>query len=270
MMRLGMATLGLVLLGALAHADDDAYLSPTNDRMRFSLGVMRVSNSTTLRVDSSTAVPGTVIGGENQFGLDRSDWEPKFQVMLRAGTRNRLWLDYFTLDRDGSTVVQAPIVFRDVVLQPGDPLQSQLNFRMLSLTYGYSFWHSEKLELAATLGISSIQLDAEAKVATSAVHIDQMEDIAGPFPLPGIAATWVLSRHFYIDGRAQYLSLHVHDLDGSLGTAELDVMYRLRPNVSFALGYAGVKAHLESVKSQNSGLFDFTSKGPQLFVRVSF
>lgn len=270
MMRLRVAMLGLALLGALAYADDDAYLSPTNDRMRVSLGGMRVSNSTTLRVDSSTIVPGTVINGENQFGLDRSDWEPKFQVMLRAGTRNRLWLDYFTLDRDGGTVVQEPTVFRDVVLQPGDPVQSELDFRMLSLTYGYSFWHSEKLELAATLGVSSVQLDAQAKVATAAVHIDQMEDIAGPFPLPGIAATWVLSRHFYIDGRAQYLSLHVHELDGSLGTAELDVLYRLRPNVSFALGYTGVKAHLESVKSGNSGLFDFTSKGPQLFVRVSF
>jgi hypothetical protein len=269
MIKHGMATLGLVLLAALAHADD-GYLSPTNDRVRVSLGIMRVSTSTTLRVDSSTGVPGTVIEGEDQLGLDRSDWEPKFQVMLRAGTRNRLWLDYFTLDRDGNTLVQEPIVFRDVVLQTGDPLQSQLNFRMLTLTYGYSFWHSEKFELAATLGVSSVQLDAEAKVATDAVHIDQMEDIAGPFPLPGIAATWVLSRHFYFDGRVQYLSLHVHELDGSLGSGELDLLYRLRPNVSFALGYTEVKAHLESTKTSNSGLFDFTTKGPQLFVRVSF
>jgi hypothetical protein len=269
MIKHGMATFGLVLLAALARADD-GYLSPTNDRVRVSLGVMRVSNSTTLRVDSSTGVTGTILQGEDQFGLDHSDWEPKFQVMLRAGTRNRLWLDYMTLDRDGSTLVQEPIIFRDVVLQTGEPLQSQLNFRMLSLTYGYSFWHSEKLELAATLGVSSVQLDAQAKVATEAVHVDQMEDIAGPFPLPGIAATWVLSRHFYLDGRVQYLSLHVHELDGSLGTGELDVVYRLRPNVSFALGYTEVRAHLESTKTSDSGLFEFTTKGPQLFVRVSF
>jgi hypothetical protein len=269
MIKHGMATLGLVLIAALAHADD-SYLSPTNDRVRVSLGIMRVSTDTTMRVDSSTGVTGTVVEGEDQFALDREDWEPKFQVMLRAGTRNRLWLDYFTLDRDGNTTVTEPIVFRDVVLQTGDPLQSTLNFRMLGLTYGYSFWHSEKLEFAATLGVSSVQLDAEAKVSTNAVHVDQMEDIAGPFPLPGLAATWVISRHFYIDGRAQFLSLHVHELDGSLGTGELDVLYRLRPNVSFALGYTEVRARLESTKTSNSGLFDFTTKGPQLFVRVSF
>ncbi|HTV96566.1 MAG TPA: hypothetical protein VME42_11190 [Steroidobacteraceae bacterium] len=272
MIKLGPAAAGLALLATLttlAHADGD-YISPTDDRVRVSLGIMRVSSATTLRVDSSTGVPGTPVDGESQFGLDKSDFEPKFQVMLRAGERNRLWLDYFTLDRDGSIVVTQPIVFRDVVLQPGDPLQSQLDLRLLSLTYGYSFWHSEKLELAATLGVTSVEIDAEAKVATEAVHIDQTEDVAGPYPTPGLAATWAVSRHFYFDARVQYLSLHIHELDGSLGMGEIDALYRLRPNVSFALGYTDTKAHVESTKTGDSGLFDFNSKGPQLFVRVSF
>jgi hypothetical protein len=269
MMKKAMATLGLGLLGSLAHADGD-YISPTNDRVRVSLGAMKVSSTTTMRVDSSTGVAGTVVQAENQFGLDSSDVEPKFQVMLRAGERNRIRLDYFTLDRTANSVVAEPIVFRDVVLQPGEPLQAQLNLRMLSLTYGYSFWHGEKLELAATLGITSIEIAAQAKVATEAVHINQTEDEAGPFPTPGLDATWVLSKHFYLDGRVQYLNVHIHELDGSLGMMEIDALYRFRPNVSFALGYTEVKAHLASTKSDNSGLFDFNTKGPELFVRVSF
>jgi hypothetical protein len=269
MIKFVMATLGLALLAALAHADGD-YISPTDDRVRVSLGVMHVSSTTTLQVDSSTGVPGTVINGENDFGLDKSDIEPKFQVMLRAGTRNRLWLDYFTLDRDGNVLVAEPIVFRDVVLQPGDPLQSQLNLRILSITYGYSFWHSERLELAATLGVSSVEMDAQAKVATEAVHVFQTEDVAGPYPTPGIALTWAVSKHFYFDGRVQYLGLHVNELDGSLGMAELNALYRLTPNVSFAVGYTEVKAHIESTKTSNAGLFDFNTKGPEIFVRVSF
>ena len=74
--------------------------------------------STTLQVDSSTGLPGTVINGENQFGLDSSDLEPKFQAMVRVGDRNRLSFDYFTLDRSGNATVAEPIVFRDAVLQP--------------------------------------------------------------------------------------------------------------------------------------------------------
>lgn len=268
-MRYLMPALGLALLAGAANADGD-YASPTDDRVRVTLGAMHVSSSTNLRVDSSTGIQGTPLSGENDFGLDPSDYEPKFQVMLRGGERNRLWLDYFTLDRSGSLLVAQPIIFRNVVIQTGEPLQSELDLRLLTLTYGYSFWHSEKVELAATLGISAVQLQATAKVTTDAVHLDQTEDEAGPFATPGIAATWAVSKRFYFDGRVQYLSLHVQNLDGSLGMGELDAMYRFRPNVSFGLGYTEVKAHLASVKTDDSGLFDFNTKGPQFFVRVAF
>jgi hypothetical protein len=264
-----MPALVLALLAGAAHADGD-YASPTDDRVRVTLGAMHVSTETTVRVDSSTGVMGTTVGGEDEFGLDPSDFEPKFQIMFRAGERNRLWLDYFTLDRSGSAMVAEPIVFRDVVLQPGDPLESELDLRLLTLTYGYSFWHSEKVELAATLGISAVQIQATAKVTTSAVHLDQTEDEAGPFATPGIAATWAVSKRFYFDARVQYLSLHVRELDGSLGMAELDALYRFRPNVSFGLGYTEVKAHLASTKTNDSGLFDINAKGPEFFVRVAF
>jgi hypothetical protein len=269
MIKYALAAFGLALAAAVAHADGD-YTSPTDDRFRASLGAMRVSTTTTLRVDSSTGVTGTTVSGEDQFGLESSDYEPKFEVMVRAGVRNRLWLDYFSLDRTGSTSVNEPIIFRDVVLQQGEPLDSELDLRMLGLTYGYSFWHGEKLELAATFGVTAVQIQAQAKISTEAVHVNQSEDVAGPFPAPGLAATWVLSRHFYLDARAEYLSLHVKEFDGSLGKGSIDAFYRFRPNVSFALGYTEVKAHLASTKSDESGLFDFNSKGPEFFVRVSF
>jgi hypothetical protein len=68
----------------------------------------------------------------------------------------------------------------------------------------------------------------------------------------------------------QYLRVHVHQLDGSLGIAELDALYRFSPNVSLALGYTETRAKLTSTKTGSSGYFDFDSKGPTIFVRVSF
>jgi hypothetical protein len=269
MIKSAMASVALTLLAGLGHADAD-FASPTDDRVRVTLGAVHVSSSTALRVDSSNGVMGTPVNGEDQFGLDRSDFEPKFQVMMRGGDRNRVWLDYFQLDRTGSVLVTEPIVFRNVELLPGDPLQSELDLRLLTLTYGYSFWHSEKLELAATLGISMVQIAATAKVQTDAVHLDQNEDEAGPFATPGIAATWAVSKRFYFDGRLQYLSLRVKNLDGSLGMAELDALFRFTPNVSLGLGYTQVRVHLASIETDNSGLFDFNTKGPEFFVRVAF
>lgn len=269
MIKYAIAAALFALAAPLARADGD-YISPTEDRVRVSLGIMDLSNSTNLRVDSSTGVPGTPIDAESEFGLDHSDIEPKFEAMVRVNERNRLRFDYFTLDRTANQVITQPIVFRDSVLQVSDPVQSELDLRMLGITYGYSFLHGQRYEVAATLGVWSVGIDAQAKVATEAVHIDQRETVAGPFPTPGLDASWIVSKYFYLDGRVQYLSVHVHELDGSLGFAELDALYRVTPNVSFALGYTETRAKLASTKTDSSGYFDFESKGPQLFVRVAF
>ena len=266
-----LAYLGLLALLAQQARADGEYFSPTDERVRVSLGAMRVSSSTTLRADGSRATPGTTINGEREFGLDKSDFEPKFQAVVRVAMRQRLSFDYFTLDRSGnSTVAGAPINFRDVTFLPGDPLQTKLSLRTVGITYEYSFWHSEKLEIAATLGVHATDISAMAKVQTQTRHIIQNDDQAGPVPTVGIDGTWVVSKRFYLDGRAQYLNVHVNNLDGSLGLYELNALYRFRPNVSFAVGYTEIKAHLASTQSSQAGLFDFNSKGPQLFVRIAF
>ena len=263
----------MTLLGSSAHADGDYYFSPTDERIRLTLGAMHVTSSTNVRVDSTAGTTGSDINGEHDFGLDKSDFEPKFQATVRVATRHRLSFDYFTLDRSGNAVIPttgAPIVFRDVILLPGDPLQTKLSLRTLGITYGYSFWHSEKLEIAANLGVHSTDVSAMVKVQTVTRHIIQSEDAAGPVPTVGLDGTWVISNHFYIDGRGQYLDVHVANLDGSLGFYELDALYRYRPNVSFGIGYTEVRAHLSSLRSSQTGLFDFNTKGPEMFFRIGF
>jgi hypothetical protein len=266
----GLAVLWLALAASFAHADGD-YISPTDERVRLSLGIMRVSNSTVVQVDSNAGTPGTVVNAEDDLGLDSSDIEPKVQAMVRVGERQRLRFDFFTLDRSATKTLEGqPIVFGNVVLQSGDPVQSTLNLRTFGFAYGYSFWHTETLEFAATLGINETDINSSARVQTQTSHVFQNEDAAGPFPTLGLDGTWVVSRRFYFDGRAQYLQVHLHDLEGSLGMYELDALYRFKPNVSFALGYNVVKANLVSTKTSQGGLFDFDSKGPELFVRVAF
>ncbi|MDP9007753.1 MAG: hypothetical protein M3N91_03435 [Pseudomonadota bacterium] len=268
MKKNGVGLIALALFATLSHAED--YLSPTEERVRLSLGVVRYSNQTDLKIDSQAGVPGTSFKAEDQFGLDKSDYEAKIQALVRVGERHRLRFDYFSLDRSAQTTVNQPIVFRDVVLQPGDPLSSDLSIRTFGITYGYSFLHSDRYEVAATLGVNDTDISARARVQTQARHVDQTEDKAGPLPTLGLDATYVVSKRFYFDGRAQYVTAHIDHLDGSLGIYELDVLYRLRPNISFAAGYSSLRAHLASRQPRQSGLFNFNSSGPEIFLRVAF
>jgi hypothetical protein len=257
-----------LMAGASAHADE--YFSPTEERVRLSLGTVYLDSKTTFQVDSSTGMTGTLVNAEHDFGMNKDDFEAKFQVMLRVGERNRVRFDYFSLDRTGYTTLNKEISFRNVELLPGDPVDSNLSIDVLSITYGYSFVHNDKFELAATLGINDTDLSARARVNTTARHVDQTEDQAGPFPTVGFDSTYVISKRFYLDGRVAYFRANVDKLDGSLGFYELNALYRLRPNISFALGYELVKAHLLSDQASKAGLFNFNTQGPELFVRVAF
>ena len=274
MTRHYMAVLTLLLAAPLARADGD-YFSPTDERFRLSLGAMHVSSNTNIRVDSSAGVSGTNINGEDNFGLDHSDFEPKFQVVLRVATRHRLSFDYFTLDRTGNTTLANDTRFGNVVLpastpESQNPLQTKLSLRTFGITYEYSVWHSEKLEIAATLGVHETDISSEARVETPDLHIIERDDQAGPIPTVGLDATWVISKRFYLDGRGQYLNLHVNHLDGSLGLYTLDALYRYRPNVAFGVGYTEVRAHISSTQGAHAGNFDFNTKGPEMFFRVGF
>jgi hypothetical protein len=279
-----MAFAACALAVSAAHADDytvagdqtsGGYISPTEERVRLSLGVMRTSAATTVRIDpaSGTLGTGTVIDGENDLGLDHYRFGPKFQAMVRVEERHRLRFDYFILDRSDEKTLAAsaaPITFGNSTLSPGNPVQTDLSLRALGITYGYSFLHRQNFELAGTVGVNVVDISARARVLTQTRHLDQSDDVAGPFPVIGLDATWVLSKRFYVDGRAQYFKVSVSNLNGSLGMYEFAGLYRFRPNVSFALGYALVRAHLASTQSTQPGLFDFDAKGPELFVRVAF
>jgi hypothetical protein len=275
MINKAIAVLNLALIAALVqfaapvHADD--YLSPTDERVRLSLGFEHLSNTTDLLLNSSAGLPGTPINAESALGLDSSDFEPKFDAVVRVAERHRLRFDYFTLDRIGqTTLTNTPIAFRDVLLEVGDPVETTLSLRSLGISYEYSFIHREKFELAAIFGINDTDISARAHVSTETRHVNQTDDQAGPLPTLGLDSTYVLSKRFYVDGRVQYLKVAVDHLTGTLEFYEFAALYRYRPNISFALGYTSMKADIESRQPTTSGYFDLSSKGPEAFVRVAF
>jgi len=261
----------LLMLGTVAaRAEDGPYFSPTADKVRISLGVLQSSSGTNLRVDSTAGVLGTPVDAEKDLALDKNKIGPKFQAMIRVSERHRLRFDYLTLDRSGFKNIDKSISFRNENLVVGDPVDSQLSLRTLGITYGYSFIHRDRFELAGTIGVNLLDLSARAKVQQPTRHIDQREDQAGPFPTLGLDATWVISKRFYLDARVQYLKLNIDQFDGSLGFYELSALYRWRANVSVGLGYHQERAKLSSTKSTESGFFDFDTHGPELYLRIAF
>ena len=267
------AVLAAALLSVLAGSAraDDPYLSPTQDRVRVSLGISQANATTSFQLDASDGTPGSVIDGENTLGLDPKRIVPEFEVEVRAGERHRLRINYSALDRDDTRPLTAPLLqYGGTTLLLGDPVETNLSIRAFALTYGYSFVRNDRLELAATLGVSDVDISSRVMVATATRRVDIIHSFAGPFPIPGLEATWVLSKRFYLDAHVQYLKASINKLSASTNQYELHALYRLRPNISFALGFSSLTSDLTSRKPGSMGFADFSARGPQLFIRVAF
>lgn len=265
----GLLSLALALSSSAALADD--YFSPTDERVAISLGIVHVSSTTTMRVNNSTGTAGTTFNGESDFGLDSANFEPKFAAAVRAGDRTRVFFDYFTLDRNDSKVLAAgPVAFGNAVLNAGDPVQTDLSLRVLGLGFGHSFLHGEKFELTGLIAVNDLQINSSVRVQSPTRHVYDAQSVAGPFPTPGIAATWAVSSRVYVDATAKYMKLSIDHLDGTMSIYDFDVFYRVHPNVALALGYNAIRVDLVSRQSADQGAFQLESKGPELFVRVAF
>lgn len=241
-----------------------------NDRLTLQAGLVSSSNQTIVRYDAAAGTPGTVLDGEKDLALPARKLVGRAELVFRMKERHRARIGnyYLPLDRRATTLLTKTINFGNTTYNVNDVVASELKMRLLAIAYTYSFVKNDRLELGASLGFDVIGFDAAATVA--ARLRTEREDRSAPAPLGGVDGTVRLSSRFYVEGRAQYLKVNVHNVKGTLETFEANVLYRLSPNVTFGLGYSGFKVDVDSEKIGDSGQFQLRSAGPQLFARVGF
>lgn len=267
-------TLATVLLfagtAALAKPPPEQPDNLLNDSLTLQAGLVRSSNSTTLRYDSSTGTPGTEVNAEQDLGLPTHKTIGRAELMFRMRQRHRIRIGnyYLPLDRQATTTLQKTINFGDTTYNVGEVVQSELKVRMLAINYTYSFVKNDRVEIGASLGFDVVGFEAAATVA--ARLRTERKDESAPAPLLGLDGTGRLSSRWYLEGRVQYVKLDVHEVKGTMGTLDANALYRLNPNVTFGFGYSGFKVNVDINQATQGGLFHLRSVGPQLFARVGF
>jgi hypothetical protein len=194
------------------------------------------------------------------------------EVAFRMHERHRVRLaTYFVpLDRTATAVLTKPITFGDTTYSTGESVYSELNIRLLSLTYTYSFIRTPRLEVGGSFGLDVVGFAARATSVTR--QRIESSDRSAPAPLVGLEATGRLSRQFYLEGRFQYLKANYSGVQGAFRRYEASVLYRLHPNVTCGLGYTGLSVNVNAtnISAGRQGSVDLKTTGPQLFARVGF
>jgi hypothetical protein len=237
------------------------------DRFRLEVGVMPVSIDTQFRLDPSDTVTGTHVDAESDLGLKDSKIMPQLELTLLPGKHHLVRLSAFSLRRSAQEVIDKTIIFDDDIYFPGERVDSELNFAMVGLTYGYRFVASERAELAATLGIHITEVEANAVVRSRVLR--ESESGVVPIPLLGIEGRYAFSSRWSAELRVQYLGGKESDIDAFISDVRGAFTWRQNPHLVWGLGYRAFKLKVDSKDEDDTGRVDLHFDGPELFFRAS-
>jgi hypothetical protein len=237
------------------------------DRLRIEVNLFGASPQTQMRVDESPTLPGTVIDAEKDLGLDDFQVLPQVEFTLLPGERHLVRLSAFAMHRSAEKNIEKEISFDNEDYLVGELVNSRLNLTMFGLTYGYRFLVHQRAELSATFGIQIADVEANAVVRNRVVR--ESESGVAPLPLIGVEGRFDFTPRWAVEARAQYLTVDVSDVNGSILDARLALTWRLNPYLALGLGYRTFQIDVDSKDDATPGFVDLSVDGPLLFVRAS-
>jgi hypothetical protein len=237
------------------------------DRLRIEVNVFAASPQTKLRVDESPMQPGTEIDAEDDLGLDDFRLLPQVELTLMPGERHLVRLSAFAIHRSAGKNIEKDISFDNEDYFVSERVDSRLDVAMFGLTYGYRVLAHQRSEISATLGVQIADVEANAVVRSRVVR--ESESGVAPLPLIGVEGRFDFTPRWSAEWRAQYLTLNVSDVDGSILDARLALDWRLNPYLVLGLGYRTFQIDVDSKDEGTPGFVDLSIAGPLLFVRAS-
>ena len=245
--------------------------SPINDRFYVKGTYYPAHVKTILQVNPHNAPPGvvgTTLNAERDLGMPSRLNQGRVEMMFRFGNRNKIRVDWLEVDRTATHQITQNIAFGNQTFPAAALLNSEIDWRIFTVTYTYEIIHNDRMELG--LGLAAHLLQAEAQAQNNATQQRQDVSGAGAFPTIPLDFAFRISRRWSVTWRGQYFHASLNNFDGYLADIHEDVQYRWKDNFAIGVGYQSIRAKLALNTGNFPGQFHMSLEGPEAFFRVSF
>lgn len=262
----GCVFAGMLTLNTASAQEEIA--SPFEDHFRLTAGLLSANSDTELRLDADDGTPGTLVSAETDLGLRDQSEQADVEVEMRIRERHRLRFNYFRLDRSAVQAIDRQILFGDETFDASDLVESRLDWREFSITYGYTFLRTERFELFGSFGVHLVEMSAQGEVAADDIREEETE--AAPIPALGLGTLVRFSDRFHFEARVDYLTANVDEFDGTVLDVRAGLLYRFNRNLAVGVAYMLMEREGNSADIGDSGHLSLRNSGPELFLRVAF
>ena len=159
--------------------------------------------------------------------------------------RHRLDLSWYSFRRDGNTTIGQDITIGDIDIPAGTYVESFSNLDIYRLSYGYSFFQDDRIDLAALAGLYIMPIEFGIN-ATGVVNKRVNENLTAPLPVFGLRADFAITPEWFLRSGTQIFYLEINQFKGSIFAAQVGVEYKPWKHVGIGLGFDTFNLNVEA------------------------
>lgn len=234
--RLGMAAILIFCHGT-------GFGNETFDRFKLSAGAFDIFRyDSTMSLTEKNSGLGVSFTPQDTLGWSSEQTLTRLDGLFRFSEKHALSLTWYSLSTSGNRSIQEDLDWVDIngdatVIPLGAGVSSRLGFDTYKLSYLWSFYHNDKVELSVSAGlhVTEVDLALTAEITNTGVAAEDA-DTTLPLPVLGFRMNYNITPKFSWYVRTEVFSLQFEEWDGSYSTAQLGMEYRAFDHVGFGLG----------------------------------
>ncbi len=229
---------GLFLIGQAQAMD-------TGDK-RWSLalgGYLLADFDSTLSLEDSQAGAGIAISPTRTLGMDFENTVLRFDGLRRLKGPHSLTFSWYSIRSDGNKSIEEEFTWEDdngnsITIPVGAQVTSRLKYDIFKLGYRWSFYHSDKVELAVGAGVHVTRFEMNLEASTTVPAGRSARGVETTVPLPVVAFTlaYRISPRWSWSLDNQWFAMRFGEYSGNYTDVTLRLEYRAWKNVGLGVG----------------------------------
>lgn len=268
--------LSWLLLGPLhAHADE---IAPFQEKFYFQMGYFLPEFDSNTRVDNQLFERGTDLHLEDRLGLNKTQTLLWGSATWRFAPNHRVQVGLFDFNRHGDRVINEELHIGDKVYPIGAEINTDLKFRVIPISYMYSFTQDAQFEFAGYIGLqwSKINFNVAGSVTTNPADFNKSAQANADAPLPiiGVDGQYYFTPQWSLGAN---LGAFIYKMkatgmyyQGTVTTATIDGGYWFSNNVGVGLAVNYFKFDVDVTKDSWDGSLTYQYWGPQIYLTGRF
>ncbi len=234
------------------------------DKYMVRLGAYFIDGSDTQFSVSTPIGPGTVIDYSRDLNGENRDTIPRIDAYYRFNPRHRIDFTTFEVNRKGTRTLDIAITIGDEIFTASETIDSEINYQLYKLAYGYSFYHSSKVELTVSAGLNFTSYDLS--FANDAGDKVESAGFSAPLPMFGLRMGYAITPKWSVHYVTEAFFLDFDDtVRGAMFNYELNTEYKLFKNFAIGAGLARLGNSVEVNDDDWTGQVSDSYRGYTLF-----